>query len=196
MPIEARGEVAWANPNGQSGVRFLDLAEPLQAALQNWLLAHSPEPPPEEAAPTHCKLTDLSLGGCYVETDSPFPEHASVDLCLKAEEMEVHAEGLVRIMHPTSGMGIAFPSRTSEQREKVGEFIQFLTSRPGTVPALLITPRSLHADEADFSAPADSSLQASDPLLELLCSGHQLNRDEFLAELRKQRNSEEEVASS
>ena len=39
---------------------------------------------PDETVP-HCKLTDLSLGGCYVETDAPFPERALVDLCLKTE---------------------------------------------------------------------------------------------------------------
>src|ERR1019366_1999780 len=39
LEIEARGEVAWANPNGQTGVRFLDLAEDKSAELKTWLQA-------------------------------------------------------------------------------------------------------------------------------------------------------------
>ena len=127
-----------------------------------------------------------------METESPFPAGAAVDLCLQAEDMEIHAEGLVRVMHPSHGMGIEFPSRTSEQREKVGEFIQFLTSRPGTLPALLISPRSLVADETQF---ANSDVELDDPLLELLRGGPALDADTFFTELRKQRSSQE-VSSS
>jgi len=141
-----------------------------------------------------CKLTDLSLGGCYVETESPFPEQAVVDLCLKAAGMEVHAEGLVRVMHPAFGMGIEFPSRTHEQRTKVGDLIQFLTSQPGTQPELLISPRSLVLDESDFAA-AGQDHELEDALVELLRNGAALSRQEFVAELRKQRSSEA-VASS
>ncbi|HET7440599.1 MAG TPA: PilZ domain-containing protein [Terriglobales bacterium] len=193
VKVEAHGEVAWASPNGQTGVRFLDLPEDVQASVQNWLVAHSSEAPPEEADPVaHCKLTDLSLGGCYVETESPFPEGAAVDLCLKAEDMEIHLEGLVRVMHPETGIGIEFPSRTEDQRERVGKFIEFLTSRPGTVPDLLISPRSLVANEAEF---ADEETDLNDPLLDLLRHGRSVTPEEFFAELRKQRNSQE-VASS
>ena len=89
--------------------------------------------PEEPEAVSHCKLTDLSLGGCYVETESPFPQSSAVDLCLKAEGLEIHTEGLVRVMHPTHGMGIEFPARTEEQRKSVGDFIEFLTTQPGAL---------------------------------------------------------------
>src|SRR5581483_8229646 len=103
--IDVHGEVAWANPNGQSGVRFLDMPEAQAEKLKAWLLANSPDTPLEDAEPVSiCKLTDLSLGACYVETESPFPEQALVDLCLKAGGMEIHADGMVRVMHPGSGM--------------------------------------------------------------------------------------------
>jgi hypothetical protein len=140
MEVDAHGEVAWANPNGQSGVRVIALPPAQLEALNVWLLANSPEAQPEEAEPvSFCKLTDLSLGGCYIETESPFPEQALIDLCLKAAGMEIHADGMVRVMHPGSGMGVEFPSRTSEQRQTVASFIDFLTSRPGTMPELVIS---------------------------------------------------------
>ena len=188
--VDVRGEIAWANPNGQSGVRFLELANDLRSSLKNWVAANAPELPPLDPEPvSQCKLTDLSLGGCYVETDSPFPERAGVILCLKAEDMEVQVEGVVRVMHPGFGMGIEFPSRTEEDHERVTHFIDFLTSRPGTMPELLITPRALSANEADLEIPRAEELD--DPLLELLRSHEWLSQDDFLLELRKQRGSEE-----
>jgi len=195
--IDAHAEVAWANPNGQSGVRFVDLSESQAEHLKTWLLANSPDVPLEEAEPVSlCKLTDLSLGGCYVETESPFPEQALVDLCLKAGGMEMHADGVVRVMHPSCGMGLEFPSRTSQQRDTVTHFIEFLTSRPGTMPELLISPKSLVADENQFSPHATASEEhLEDPLLDLLRSGQSLTKDQFLAELHRQRNPEA-VASS
>ncbi len=146
MEVEVRGEVAWANPNGESGVRFIDLPENLRTNLRAWVTANARELPPEDPEPvSQCRLTDLSLGGCYVETESPFPERSGIVLCLNAEGMEVQAEGMVRVMHPGFGMGIEFAARTDEQRAQVENFINFLTSRPGTMPQLLITPRALAA---------------------------------------------------
>ena len=197
VDIDAHGEVAWANANGQSGVRFLDVPESQTEQLKTWIAANTPESTPEEAEPVSvCKLTDLSLGGCYVETDAPFPEQALVDLCLKAAGMEIHADGMVRVMHPGSGMGVEFPSRTNEQRETVAHFIEFLTSRPGTVPELLISPKSLLADASQFESKNGSRDEhMEDPLVELLRNGRSLTHEQFLAELHGQRNPEA-VASS
>ena len=187
--IEAQGQVSWATPNGQSGVRFLDMPETQSTILKEWLVANSPQAPSDDAEIfSQGKLTDLSLGGCYVETESPFPEGALLDLCLKAAEMECHAEGLVRVMHPGLGMGIEFAWRTNEQREKVREFIQFLKSRAGTLPELLISPRSLVADAVEFNSSNDSPSE-EDFLLELLRTGHAMDRAQFIAELRQQRSS-------
>jgi hypothetical protein len=191
LEVDAHAEVAWANPNGQSGVRFLDLSPAQRENLKAWVLANALDVPLDDAEPVSvCKLSDLSLGGCYVETESPFPESALVDLCLKAGDMEIHSDGMVRVMHPGSGMGVEFPSRTSEQREVVAHFIDFLSSRPGTMPELLIAPKSLVADETQFQNTAASELRLEDPLLELLRSGVSLTRDQFLSELHRQRNPE------
>jgi len=189
LEIDARGEVAWANPNGQSGVRFLDVPAEVSQKLQAWLLANTPDMPPEEAEPVaHCKLTDLSLGGCYVETGSPFPEQALIDLGLKAADMEIHIDGVVRVMHPEKGMGVEFPSRTESQRTAVTNFIQFLASRPGTTPELFISPQSLTADETQFHSDLPEEDRLEDPLLELLRRAQNLSYSEFSAELQSQRN--------
>ena len=189
LEIDAHGEVAWANPNGQSGVHFLDVPADVSAKLKEWLFANAPELPPDEAEPvSHCKLTDLSLGGCYVETDSPFPEQALIDLGLKAGDMEIHIDGMVRVMHPGIGMGVEFPSRTEEQRGAVTNFIQFLSSRPGTTPELFVSPQSVNADEAQFRSDVPEEDRLEDPLLELLRKAPELSHSEFAAELQSQRN--------
>ena len=186
--VAADAEVAWSTPNGQTGLRFLDLEVRMREAMTEWLAAHSQDTLPEEpGAVSHCKLTDLSLGGCYVQTESPFPQASMVDLCLRAAGMEIHAEGLVRVMHPGHGMGIEFAARTEEQRQSVGEFIGFLTSQPGTTPQLETSPRSLVASEADLRRRSSEGDEAEDPLLELVRTGNALEEEAFLSELRRQR---------
>ncbi len=190
--LDLRGEVAWANPNGESGVRYIDVPDSIRQTLKTWVVANAAEFLPEDAEPvSECKLTDLSLGGCYVETQSPFPERSGIILSLKAEDLEVHAEGMVRVMHPEHGMGIEFASGTQEQREQVGSFIGFLTSRPGTQPQLLITPRALAASNEEDYRHSKTSDEPEDLLLGLLNRADSLNQEQFLNELRQQRNSEE-----
>jgi CheY-like chemotaxis protein len=200
LEIQAHGQVAWANPNGQTGVHFMDLAEDSSAELKAWLKAavSTNGAGPNEAVP-NCKLTDLSLGGCYVQTDAPFPERALVDLCLKAKDLEVHTEGMVRVAHPGHGMGVEFPSRTAEQRAQVEELINFLRSCPATLLEMSVSPRALVADLTQFESGEkkvlesgdDASDEMEDLLLELLRRGTALQQDEFLAELRHQRSPEE-----
>jgi len=186
--VAADAEVAWSTPNGQTGLRFLDLEVRMRDAMTEWLAIHSQDILPEEpGAVSHCKLTDLSLGGCYVQTESPFPQASMVDLCLRAAGMEIHAEGLVRVMHPGQGMGIEFAARTEEQRKSVGKFIEFLTSQPGTTPQLETSPRSLVASEADLRQRSSEGDEAEDPLLELVRTGNALEEEAFLSELRRQR---------
>ncbi|HUO16815.1 MAG TPA: PilZ domain-containing protein [Verrucomicrobiae bacterium] len=198
LELEAHGQVAWANPNGQTGVRFVDLSPSSSSQLKNWLKAAASNPGagPNETVP-HCKLTDLSLGGCYVETDAPFPERALVDLCLKTDELEVHTEGMVRVAHPGRGMGVEFPSRTIEQRAQVGNLISFLRGSPEAMLELMISPRALVADIKQFEPEEnirESGEDFEDPLLDLLRRGSSLHEDDFLSELHQQR-SPEDVAS-
>jgi DNA-binding response OmpR family regulator len=188
--IEGDAAVAWSTANGQTGLRFLDMDGKMREEMGEWLAARAHDALPEEPdAASQCNLTDLSLGGCYVQTESPFPQSSAVDLCLRAAGMEIHTDGLVRVMHPGHGMGIEFPARTEEQRKSVGEFIEFLTGQPGATPQLETSPRSLVANAVDLSETGSAATDAEDPLLELLRTGNALEEEAFLAELHRQRNS-------
>ena len=186
--FELRGEVAWANPNGESGIRFTDTPESLRAALRRWLLEHTKELLPEEPdSVPDCRLTDLSLGGCYVETASPFPERTQVVLALRAEGVELQAQGLVRVMHPSHGMGIEFAACTGGQRRQAEGFIQFLATRPGIQPELLVSPHQVAFATDSLGA---QSNDVDDPLLDLLRNHESFNQETFLEALHKQRNAE------
>jgi CheY-like chemotaxis protein len=190
LNVEAQAEVVWSTANGQTGLRFLDMDAKMREKLAEWLTARSQDALPEETdAPSPSKLTDLSLGGCYVQTEAPFPQSSAIDLCLRAAGKEIHAEGFVRVMHPGHGMGIEFPARTDEQRRSVEEFINFLASQPGTEPQLEVSPRSLVADAADLSQQTGTKNDVEDPLLELLRSGGPMDQEEFLSELARQRTA-------
>lgn len=187
--FEVSGSVAWANPNGQSGVRFVDLPEETRQSFRDWVTSNAHELPPADSDPvSECKLTDLSLGGCYVQTESPFPEHSAIVLCLKAGPMEVNAEGVVRVTHPAYGMGVEFASRTAEQREQVGSFIDVLSHTPGAAPELQVLPRALRAN--DVHAEQTTEDDGRDPLLELLHNHEPMSQEEFLRALHDQRGTE------
>jgi CheY-like chemotaxis protein len=195
VEVEAQGQVAWANPNGQAGVRFVGVPESVQEQLKRWLKAAAVTAGTvEDETVPHCKLTDLSLGGCYVQTDAPFPESALVDLCLKTKDLEVHTEGMVRVAHPGHGMGVEFPSRTQEQRTQVANLISFLQSNADAQPELSISPKALVADLTQFE-PAETTQspeeELEDPLLELLRRAASLQQNEFLTELEHQRNPQD-----
>jgi DNA-binding response OmpR family regulator len=191
--IGATGQVAWANSNGQAGVEFVDFPDGQKQIVQDWLSANAPEGPPPEPEPiANCKLSDLSLGGCYVESESPFPVNTEVELSLRASNTEIKITALIRVMHPGYGMGLEFVSDEGEHRQLVDQFISVLSSHPGSVPLLSISPKSIHFHEVASSA--SQSEGNADSLVELLRSDLPRSQDEFLAELRRQRNSAAEAA--
>jgi CheY-like chemotaxis protein len=197
LEVEAQGEVAWSQPNGETGVRFVEMSESTKEQLKAWVQAASGgSVDPADESVSHCKLTDLSIGGCYVESESPFPEKALVDLCVRTGDLAVHTEGMVRVTHPGFGMGVEFPSRTPEQRSQVGNLITFLQNCPTSAPELSVSPRALRADLSQFVQPQgqDGGAHGStddlpDPLLELIRRGSGLQQEEFLSELRCQRSA-------
>jgi hypothetical protein len=190
--IAAVGNVAWANSNGQAGIEFIDFPDNQGRGLQQWLLANAPEAPPPDPEPlSNCKLSDLSLGGCYIETESPFPNFTEVALILRVGDLEIHVAGLVRVMHPSYGMGVEFTSKGHQQ--EIEQLISVLSSQPGSAPQLEITPKAIRFQSEVVAAQPSHE---NDSLVELLRTDAPLSQDEFVAELRKQRGSAAEAAKA
>lgn len=53
-------------------------------------------------------LSDISLSGCYVETITPEPVGAHVEVSFPVNGARVRLPGVVRVVHPSMGMGIEF----------------------------------------------------------------------------------------
>jgi CheY-like chemotaxis protein len=181
--LQLPGEVVWANPNGESGIRFAEVPEDMRGVLRKWLAEHARLAPPQEPAPRpDCKVTDLSVGGCYVETISPFPEKTHLLLKLRAAGNELETPGLVRVMHPSLGMGIEFIVQNAEQSRRIDLFIRSLSVQPD----LLAAPRSLSSAQVR-STP---SSEVDDPLLDLLRNHESLTQEKFLEALQSQRSGQ------
>ena len=181
--LQLPGEVVWANPNGESGIRFAEVPADMRGALRKWLADHARQSAPQEPAPRpDCRLTDLSIGGCYVETISPFPEKTNLLLKLRAAGNELETPGLVRVMHPSHGMGIEFIVQNADQSRKIDLFIRSLSSQPD----LLAAPRGLSSAQARSIASSD----IDDPLLDLLRNHDSLTEEMFLEALQSQRSGQ------
>jgi c-di-GMP-binding flagellar brake protein YcgR len=77
----------------------------------------------DEGVPNRCTLSDISTGGCYVETQSPFPAHTVVDIVVRTQDMKLRVRGAVQVVHPGFGMGVQFSLHTPAEREQVKHLI-------------------------------------------------------------------------
>jgi hypothetical protein len=54
------------------------------------------------------RLTQVSLGGCFVAAMHPFAEQTKITLFLGVQDIQVRLKGIVRRSHPGMGMGVMF----------------------------------------------------------------------------------------
>jgi c-di-GMP-binding flagellar brake protein YcgR len=184
--LEAPAEFAWEGSGTQVGLRFLDLSSAVAHQLRAWLSRNSPDAEKDDP-PVCCQLTDLSLGGCYLEISSPFPVSTRVTLSMRAADMELRSEGVVRVMHPEKGMGVEFTQTTTEHRALLEKFLSQLTESPDTMPELLVEPEGLENEIGQRSKPAAEPDDGEDPLLGLFRNHAELAVEPFVEMLRKQR---------
>jgi DNA-binding response OmpR family regulator len=186
--IGCTGEIAWQG-NQLAGIRFSEIAAESSDQLKQWIERQLLGAEAEEVT-VSCKLTDLSLSACYLQTESPFPVRTRLRLMMKVGELTLQIEGIVRVMHPGAGMGVEFTQHTGMQKIKVEEFIQTLVNSEGAVPDLQVRPDSIdHSVSAEWEIPADSA----DPLLSLFAAKADIDTESFQLELKKQRGAEVEA---
>jgi len=73
--------------------------------------------------PQHCSLSDISFGGCYVETNESYPTGTAVDIVVRTQDMKLRVQGIVHATHPGFGMGVEFTLLHDEQREQVRQLV-------------------------------------------------------------------------
>ena len=180
--LELPAEFAWEGTSEQAGLRFQQISLESTRQLREWLKQNSPEVEPDDP-PIRCQLTDLTLGGCYLEISSPFPAASRVTLSMSAGGVEVRAQGVVRIMHPDKGMGVEFTQTTPEHRAAVEKFLGVLTENRSLLPELVVEPEGLESEPSMSKPPSNDP---EDPLLQLFY-GDSLTPEQFHETLRKQR---------
>jgi PilZ domain len=193
-PLEVNAEFAWEGTGKQVGLRFQDSSVEFTQQLREWLGRNSPDVEKDDP-PASCQLTDLSLGGCYLEISSPFPVSTRVTLSMRAGGIDLKTEGVVRIMHPDKGMGVEFTQSTPEHRALLEKFLSLLTENRDVLPELLVEPEGLETESSTSQVPSAGG-ETEDTLLGLFRSQAALSADAFLTELRKQRGLEASTGAS
>jgi hypothetical protein len=75
----------------------------------------------------HARTTDLSLGGCYVDTMSPFPQGTTLHVQLTDEGRSFKSDATVLVSHLGMGMGLIFTATEPDQRQELGRWMAGLT---------------------------------------------------------------------
>jgi len=78
--------------------------------------------------PIRCTTSDLSLGGCYIESMYPFPVGAILDLRLQLENTLI-VEARVVTSYPQVGNGMEFIKILSEDRAELKTFLDALAKK-------------------------------------------------------------------
>jgi hypothetical protein len=193
--LELHGELAWEGNGDHAGVRFKDATDEDRSILRQWLNSQLPEPEPDDP-PVNCRLTDLSGGGCYLTTNSPFPRGTRVILSIKASDLEVRAGGLVLVAHPEFGMGVEFLRTTTEQRDQAHHIVTALRANGDKSPELQVEPDGLETSlpghgVAMFQSSATQVPGNEDALVDLFRHKFQVPVETFLQQMREQRQAVE-----
>ncbi len=185
--IEATGTLAWQDSRRHAGIQFATLSHSWHRSLKEWLRLQCGD---KLDPPIRCSLMGLSVGGCFLRTQSPFPAQTRVELLLRVADCSVKTEGKVRVMDPELGMGIEFLTRTSEHRHQLQEFIRQMTASPEAIAEVLVEPEGLDwhdgvADPSVVATPSPEDSPGHDSLLGLFSTWATLPQEQVLLELEK-----------
>ena len=80
--------------------------------------------------PNRCTITDVSFGGCYVETTNPFAIGAALEIVVRTADAKVSLPGMVQKTDPGFGMGVKFLSQTERQKTQIAQLVEHVTCQP------------------------------------------------------------------
>jgi hypothetical protein len=81
---------------------------------------------PEGSVLQHCTLTDVSAGGCYIETTVPLAVGTRLGIEVRTQDWKLHIQGKVRSTHLGFGMGVEFRAKTPEDKDHVRQILACL----------------------------------------------------------------------
>ena len=163
----------------------------IEYAPSDWaveeIIGEAPKPAPQDSGkpakpPRRWRLTDVSAGACYLESASPFAGDTPVLLSVRTEDKEYLLDGVVRVSHPETGMGIEFAPAQSQQVEELIAHLAGTHESPR-----VFVGRKERAQAAPLEPAPARERGAPDLLLDLVLSGPALTREQFFSDLRAQR---------
>jgi DNA-binding NarL/FixJ family response regulator len=84
--------------------------------------------------PNRCRLSDISEGGCYVETPTPFAAESKVEILVRTKDLKIRTRGVVQSAHPGFGMGVKFNPRNAAERDQIEQLINLLENQQTLEP--------------------------------------------------------------
>ena len=75
------------------------------------------------------RISELGVGGCYVDALTPFPEGTLVKLRILRDQGAFESNGKVVYTHANFGMGVAFTNVTEDQRSILEAWIGEIVSK-------------------------------------------------------------------
>jgi diguanylate cyclase (GGDEF)-like protein/putative nucleotidyltransferase with HDIG domain len=76
--------------------------------------------------PLFANLTDISLGGCFIETSTILAAGTKIKLGFSMDDPGLFAEGVVMRLDPGSGVAVQFQELNREARERMFRIIEFV----------------------------------------------------------------------
>ena len=136
---------------------------------------------PQSKATISGRTSDISSGGCYVDTISPFPVETIIKIRLTKERVTFEADAKVVLSQVGMGMGVAFISAVPQQ---IRIFQKWLNELQGKPSPELDVPEQAEKDAARGNSMNEQRYVLGELLLALIRKGV-LSDDEGKAMLRK-----------
>jgi DNA-binding FadR family transcriptional regulator len=133
---------------------------------------------------TWASFTDISLHGCYVETQATYPAGTLLHLKLEANEIRVETVAEVRVNYPYLGMGLAFTQMTDENVARLRQLLWSMSRGCSIVgPGIASTlPAAAPLQELPEVTNPEAALGA---LVDFFEHRQMLMREDFLRLLKK-----------
>ena len=77
-------------------------------------------------APLFANVTDVSLGGCFVETSTILAPGSKIKLGFSMDDASLSAEGVVARLDPGTGVAVQFREMNREGRERMFKILEFV----------------------------------------------------------------------
>lgn len=110
---------------------------------------------PKVRAKINGRMTDLGLGGCYVDAMMTFPVDTAVHMRMTREDLHFEADARVVFAKPGLGMGLMFTDLTAVHKRYLAEWVDELS---GTERIVEQSTKSTPLDDAEAGVRSEQTV--------------------------------------